>query len=105
MISTKPIQFSALAFTPGDLDVATHTFDIIPRDETIFTLDRLMVALGSPACNSRPLDRYVIRMQETSFAFCPGSIVSTTAHNRISRCSDERFRYVVAWNSLVDMAR
>ncbi len=69
MISTKPIQFSALAFTPGDPDVATYTFDIIRRDETIFPLDRLMAALGSSACDPRPLDRYVIWMQETSFAF------------------------------------
>lgn len=100
-ISTKPIRFSALIFTPGDLDVATHTFDIIPRDETIFPLDHLMAALGSSACDPRPLDRYLIRMQETSFVLPRTDRVDHRAYRR-SRCVDERFRHVVAWNSLVE---
>lgn len=66
-IAEQPVQFSALAFTPEDLDTATHTFDLTPRAETIVNLDHLMAGLGSSACGPRPLDQYLIPPQETSF--------------------------------------
>lgn len=66
-IAEQPVQFSALAFTPEDLDTATHTFDVTPRAETIVNLDHLMAGLGSSACGPRPLDQYLIPPQETSF--------------------------------------
>jgi len=66
-VAEEPMQFSALAFTPEDLDAASHTFDLIPRDETIVNLDRLMAGLGSSACGPLPLDRYLIPARAMSF--------------------------------------
>ena len=83
-VAEHPIQFSALAFTPEDLDAANHTFDLTPRDETVVNLDLLMAGLGSSACGPRPLDRYLIPALDVSFTIRLRPIMSTEGVNDLA---------------------
>ncbi|MGI8482719.1 MAG: glycoside hydrolase family 2 TIM barrel-domain containing protein [Thermomicrobiales bacterium] len=76
-VAEQPVQFSALSFTPEDLDRANHTFELLPRDETVVNLDLLMAGLGSSACGPRPLDRYLIPALEVSFTIYLSPIMTT----------------------------
>ncbi|MGC4105707.1 MAG: glycoside hydrolase family 2 TIM barrel-domain containing protein [Thermomicrobiales bacterium] len=63
----EPLLFTASHFTPEDLDAAKHTYELMPRGETIVNLDRLHAGLGSSICGPRPMDQYLIPPQDVAF--------------------------------------
>lgn len=46
----ESFHFSALPLAPEDLDRLTHTWQVVPRDETILVIDRFHRGLGTGAC-------------------------------------------------------
>jgi beta-galactosidase len=54
----EPFQFSASHFTAGDLTVATHDVELMPRAETIVHLDAAHRGLGTLSCGPDTLPQY-----------------------------------------------
>jgi beta-galactosidase len=51
---------SALHFTAGDLDAATHAYLLQPRKEVVISLDAVMLGLGNSSCGPGVLKKYAI---------------------------------------------
>ena len=51
---------SALHFTAGDLDRATHAYQLHPRREVILSLDAIMQGLGNSSCGPGVLKKYAV---------------------------------------------
>jgi beta-galactosidase len=81
----QPVLFTASHYTPEDLDVAGHTYDLTPRDETIVNLDRLHVGLGSSICGPRPMDHYLIPPQDVTFTIRMRPILSMAGLDEVVR--------------------
>ncbi len=58
--SAKHLSFSASHFTPDDLTKAFHTYDLVPRDETILCMDLKQRGLGTASCGPDTLPEYKI---------------------------------------------
>ncbi|HEY8965518.1 MAG TPA: glycoside hydrolase family 2 TIM barrel-domain containing protein, partial [Candidatus Methylacidiphilales bacterium] len=56
-----PLEFSASHFTAADLFAARHTYDLVPRAETILSLDFFQRGLGTASCGPDALDRYRLK--------------------------------------------
>jgi beta-galactosidase len=57
---------SALHFTAGDLDAATHAYQLHPRNEVILSLDAIMLGLGNGSCGPGVLKKYAIEKKTYS---------------------------------------
>jgi hypothetical protein len=62
------LNTSASHYRMEDLDEARHTYELEPRDETIFNLDYLQSGLGSNSCGPGPLPQYLIAPEAMSFS-------------------------------------
>ncbi len=62
------INVSVQHYTPEDLTEARHTFDLVPRPETILHLDYAQSGLGSQSCGPGPLPQYLLQPSETRFS-------------------------------------
>ncbi|MDR2913634.1 MAG: beta-galactosidase, partial [Tannerella sp.] len=64
---------SALHYTAGDLDAATHAYMLKPREEVILSLDAIMLGLGNSSCGPGVLKKYAIEKKtyELSFSIQP----------------------------------
>ncbi|MDR1883348.1 MAG: DUF4981 domain-containing protein [Prevotella sp.] len=51
---------SALHYTAGDLDMATHSYRLEPRKEVILSLDAAMLGLGNSSCGPGVLKKYAL---------------------------------------------
>ncbi len=60
IVGLKPFGFNASHFTPQDLTDAYHTYDLVPRDETILCLDAAHRGLGTASCGPDTLDAYKV---------------------------------------------
>lgn len=71
MIVTAPnlMNFSALHYTPVDLDKANHPFELTRRNETILTIDLAGCGLGNGSCGPGPLERYLIKTTKAEFSY------------------------------------
>ncbi|MBM4038802.1 MAG: DUF4981 domain-containing protein [Planctomycetes bacterium] len=54
--------------TPEDMTKATHTYDLVPRPETILHLDHAHNGLGSNSCGPRELEKYRLFARPMRFA-------------------------------------
>jgi beta-galactosidase len=63
----QPFSLQASHYTPEDLAVATHSYKLRPRKETIVHLDYRMSGIGSNSCGPELHDDY--RLQEKTFSF------------------------------------
>ena len=54
-------------FTPADLTLAEHTYDLKPRPQTIWHLDHAIGGLGSQSCGPGPQPQYLLNAKETHF--------------------------------------
>jgi len=63
------MNFSALHFTPRDLDIANHPFELKKRKETILTVDLGDCGLGNGSCGPPPLDRYLLKTEKAVFSY------------------------------------
>jgi len=61
MVAAEPqMSFSALHYTVDDLDKALHTYELIPRDSVILSLDARHSGLGNASCGPPVLPKYEI---------------------------------------------
>jgi len=60
---------SALHFTAGDLDKATHAYMLTPREEVVLSLDAIMLGLGNSSCGPGVLKKYAIEKTEYQLEF------------------------------------
>jgi len=69
MVAEKPVSFSALHYTAGDLDEADHIHELHPRDEIIFCIDCQQLGLGNGSCGPGVLDKYLVYPDEYEFVY------------------------------------
>jgi len=55
---------SALHFTAGDLDAATHAYQLKPRKEIILSLDAAVLGLGNSSCGPGVLKKYSVEKKK-----------------------------------------
>jgi beta-galactosidase len=78
-ISGEPtLEFTARRWTSQDLDLATHTPDLVPRDRIFVNLDAEHYGLGSAACGPGPAPADVPLAHPVEF----GLRLRTVAENR-----------------------
>jgi beta-galactosidase len=58
VVSKEPLTFSALHYTAADLDQASHTAELKPREEVILSLDAKHSGLGNGSCGPGVLPCY-----------------------------------------------
>ena len=61
------LSVSVHHFTTQDLTEAKHTYDLLPRPETILHLDYAQSGLGSQSCGPGPLPEYLLQPSEITF--------------------------------------
>ncbi len=70
IVSAKNLMdFSALHYTPLDLDKANHPFELEKRGETILSIDVAQNGLGGASCGPPPMDRYLLKTEATEFSY------------------------------------
>lgn len=65
--AAKQIEFSASHFTAADLENAAHSFELMPRKETVLRIDYKVSGIGSNSCGPE-LDRKY-RFDEKEFGY------------------------------------
>lgn len=60
---------SAIHFTAGDLDKATHAYMLKPREEVVLSLDAIMLGLGNSSCGPGVLKKYAIEKKPYHLQF------------------------------------
>lgn len=60
---------SALHFTAGDLDMASHAYLLKPRKEVVLSLDAIMLGLGNSSCGPGVLKKYAIEKRPYTLNF------------------------------------
>lgn len=60
----KPFSMSALHFTVGDLDKADHACELVPRKETVLSIDAAQLGLGNGSCGPGVLKKYAIEKKK-----------------------------------------
>lgn len=69
LVTAQPLlNVSVHHYTTQDLTVAKHTYDLMPRPETILHLDYAQSGLGSQSCGPGPLPQYLLQPSEVHFA-------------------------------------
>ena len=63
------MDFSALHFTPLDLERANHPYELTRRKETILTVDMQHCGLGGGSCGPGPMEKYLLKTEKASFSF------------------------------------
>jgi beta-galactosidase len=74
MIKGSPVlNFSALHYTPWDLETANHPFELKKREQTILTIDLAHCGLGGGSCGPGPMKRYLLISEPATFTYtiCP----------------------------------
>lgn len=70
MVKGKPVlNFSALHYTPEDLDKANHPYELTKRSETILSIDMEHCGLGGGSCGPGPMDKYLLKTHKAVFSF------------------------------------
>jgi len=76
MIKGDPtMSFSALHYTPSDLDHANHPYELVKRPQTILCVDMQHNGLGGGSCGPGTMEKYVLKAKKAEFSFsiCPFS--------------------------------
>jgi beta-galactosidase len=63
------MNFSALHYTPVDLNEANHPYELTRRNETVLTVDLAGCGLGNGSCGPPPLDRYLLKTTKAIFKY------------------------------------
>jgi len=70
IVSAKNLMdFSALHYTPLDLNKANHPFELQKRKETVLSIDVAQNGLGGASCGPPPMDRYLLKTATTEFNY------------------------------------
>ncbi len=65
----QPLQVTASHYTASDLNEATHTYQLEPREETVLHVDLQQRGLGTRSCGPDTLDKYRLADQVYSFNY------------------------------------
>lgn len=65
----NPFSASALHYTATDLADASHSHKLVPRNETILSIDALQMGLGNSSCGPGVLSKYSIEQTEHTLRF------------------------------------
>ncbi len=70
---SEKMSGSALHFTANDLAEATHSYQLIPREEVVLSLDAIMLGLGNSSCGPGVLKKYAIekKIHQLNFVIKP----------------------------------
>ncbi|MEM7535916.1 MAG: glycoside hydrolase family 2 TIM barrel-domain containing protein [Chloroflexota bacterium] len=68
------LNISASHFTDQDLEAATHTYELTPRDEIIFNVDYGKSGLGNGSCGPGILPQYMLSESEYHYGFMMSAI-------------------------------
>lgn len=68
-VMPSPLAFSALRYTPGDLNRAEHTFNLRPRRNITVCVDYKQCGLGNGSCGPLVLDKYALYAGTIDFGF------------------------------------
>ena len=68
------LNISASHFTDQDLEAATHTYELTPRDEIIFNVDYGKSGLGNGSCGPGVLPQYMLKESEYRYGFVMSAI-------------------------------
>ena len=63
------MNFSALHYTPLDLEKANHPYELTKRPETILTVDAVHNGLGGGSCGPPPMAQYLLNAAKTNFEY------------------------------------
>jgi len=63
------LSYTALHFTPLDLEAATHLNELKPRKEIMLSIDARMSGLGNSSCGPRVIKKYELQPEEVKFGF------------------------------------
>ena len=63
------MNFSALHYSPIDLNNADHPYELTRRNETVLTVDLAGCGLGNGSCGPPPLDRYLLKTTKAIFRY------------------------------------
>jgi len=69
LVANGLMNFSALHYTPLDLEKANHPYELTRRKETILTVDMQHCGLGGGSCGPGPLGKYLLKTEKASFGF------------------------------------
>jgi len=69
VVAGSSMDFSALHYTPLDLEKANHPYQLTRRKETILTVDMQHCGLGGGSCGPGPLDKYLLKTEKATFTF------------------------------------
>lgn len=69
VVGDPRMSFSALHYTPFDLDQANHPYELTRRPETILSIDLEHCGLGGGSCGPGPMDRYLLKTGKATFRF------------------------------------
>ena len=69
VVADSLLNFSALHYTPLDLEKANHPFELTRRKEIILTVDMQHCGLGGGSCGPGPLDKYLLKTEKATFRF------------------------------------
>ena len=63
----KPFSFNASVYTPEELTMKNHNYELEPCGSTVLHLDYKQNGIGSNSCGPRPLEKY--RFDDAAFTF------------------------------------
>ncbi|MBN1117193.1 MAG: DUF4981 domain-containing protein [Bacteroidales bacterium] len=69
VVANDLMNFSALHYTPLDLEKANHPYELTRRKETILTIDMQHCGLGGGSCGPGPMEKYLLKTEKASFSF------------------------------------
>ena len=69
IVAPQNMNFSALHYTPMDLEKANHPYELTKRKETILTIDMAHSGLGGGSCGPGPMERYLLNTKKATFNY------------------------------------
>lgn len=63
------MDFSALHYTPVDLDIANHPYELTRREETILAIDHAVTGLGNGSVGPGTLEQYQVKPVKATFKY------------------------------------
>jgi len=69
VVASHLMDFSALHYTPIDLEKANHPYELTRRKETILTVDMQHCGLGGGSCGPGPMEKYLLKAEKATFSF------------------------------------
>jgi len=77
VVADTLLNFSALHYTPLDLEQANHPYELSRRDETILTIDLQHCGLGGGSCGPWTMDKYQLKTEKATFGYSIRPYVGT----------------------------